>query len=114
MSLYIVGSCSRITRNIVLQLAKNNQYSQITVGDLLPVYDFHDRFYQLRRELSELPSNTKVTLDKLIQPSQLYGAVNSQSDILFVTHDYYHNVTAKTKLMKLVAEYAKQVSVFVT
>lgn len=49
MSLYIIGSCSRITQNIVLQLAKNNQYSQITIGDLLPVYEFHDRFYQLRR-----------------------------------------------------------------
>jgi hypothetical protein len=41
MSLYIVGSCSRTTRNIVLQLAKTNQYNQITIGDLLPVYSFH-------------------------------------------------------------------------
>lgn len=49
MSLYIVGSCSKITRNIVLQLAKNNQYNQITIGDLLPVYELHDRYYQLRK-----------------------------------------------------------------
>lgn len=103
MSLYVIGSCSRITRNIVLQLAKNNQYNQITICDLLPVYDFHDRFYQLKRELSDLKSNTKVTLDKLIQPSQLYTAVNGEGDVLFVTHDYYTNVTAKTKLMRLVA-----------
>ncbi len=38
MSLHIIGSCSRITRNIVLQLAKNNQYNQIVINDLLPVY----------------------------------------------------------------------------
>lgn len=109
MSLYIVGSCSRITRNIVLQLAKNKQYSQITIGDLLPVYEFHERFYQLKRELADQNSSTKVTLDKLIQPGQLYQAVSGQCDVLFVTHDYYYNVTAKTKLMQLVAEYAKNV-----
>ena len=49
MSLYIVGSCSKITRNIVLQLAKNNQYKNITIGDMLPVYEFHNRFYTLQK-----------------------------------------------------------------
>lgn len=109
MSLYIVGSCSKITRNIVLQLSKNNQYTNITIGDLLPVYQFHERFYQLKRDLSDANSTLNVNLDKLIQPAQLYNAVNTNADVLFVTHDYYHSVTAKTKLMKLVAEYAKTV-----
>jgi hypothetical protein len=58
MSLYIIGSCSKITRNIVLELSKNNQYKNITIGDLLPVYDFHSRYYQLRRDLSEAKSQT--------------------------------------------------------
>lgn len=49
MSLYIVGSCSRITRNIIVQLAKNNQYSKITLGDVLPAYELHDRYYQLKK-----------------------------------------------------------------
>jgi predicted PP-loop superfamily ATPase len=52
MSLYIVGSCSKITQNIVLQLAKNNQYKKITIGDMLPVYQFHSRFYQLQKDLA--------------------------------------------------------------
>jgi hypothetical protein len=62
MSLFIVGSCSKITRNIVLQLAKNNQYNQITIGDVLPHYDLHQRYYQLRRDLADLNLTTQVGL----------------------------------------------------
>lgn len=62
MSLFIVGSCSKITRNIILQLAKNNQYNQITLGDVLPVYDFHQRYYQLRRDLANAKLTTQVDL----------------------------------------------------
>ena len=109
MSLYIVGSCSKITQNIVLQLAKNNQYKKITIGDLLPVYSLHNRFYQLQKDIAENKSIISVILDKLIQPHQLYKAVNESDDVLFVTHDYYQNVSSKTKLMKLVAEYANKV-----
>lgn len=103
MSLYIVGSCSKITKNIILQLAKNNQYSQITIGDLLPEYNLHERYYQLKRELADGKFTTKVNIEKLIQPGQLYNHVQTASDVLFVTHDYYFNTTSKTKLMKLVA-----------
>jgi hypothetical protein len=62
MSLFIVGSCSKITRNIVLQLVKNNQYNQITIGDVLPHYDLHQRYYQLRRDLADLNLTTTVGL----------------------------------------------------
>jgi hypothetical protein len=62
MSLFIVGSCSKITRNIVLQLVKNNQYNQITIGDVLPHYDLHQRYYQLRRDLADLNLTTQVGL----------------------------------------------------
>lgn len=62
MSLFIVGSCSKITRNIIIQLAKNNQYNQITLGDVLPIYDFHQRYYQLRRELANAKLSTQVDL----------------------------------------------------
>ena len=59
----------------------------------------------------DLKSNVNVSLDRLIQPSHLYNAVNHDGDVLFVTHDYYESVTSKTKLMKLVAEYGKNVSI---
>jgi hypothetical protein len=36
MSLLIVGSASRITHNIILQLARTKAYSAITISDLLP------------------------------------------------------------------------------
>ena len=58
----------------------------------------------------DLKSNVNLSLDRLIQPAQLYNAVNHDGDVLFVTHDYYESVTSKTKLMKLVAEYGKNVS----
>ncbi len=51
-------------------------------------------------------------MEKISQPHQLYKAVNSTDDVLFVTHDYYENVPSKTKLMKLVAEYGKNVIIF--
>lgn len=103
MSLQIIGSCSKITQNIVLQLAKNNQYSKITVNDLLPVYSFHNRFYKLQRDLEEAKLTMDLMLDRILQPSILYEKINSSDDVLFVTHDYYEHVTSKTKLMNLVA-----------
>lgn len=66
MSLLIVGSCSRVTANIVLALAKNNLYRSITIADLLPLYDHHHRYYKLRRQLSDQKSTIPVTLEKLI------------------------------------------------
>lgn len=51
MSLFIIGSVSRITSNIVHQIAKTNQYKSITIADLLPTYDYHHRFYRLQKEL---------------------------------------------------------------
>lgn len=41
MSLLIVGSCSKITQNIVLALARQSQYQKISISDILPTYNFH-------------------------------------------------------------------------
>lgn len=60
--------------------------------------------------MSEIQTSTTVHFDKLIQPAQLYNALTHNTDVLFVTHDYYSSVTSKTKLMRLVAEYAKKVN----
>ena len=60
MSLFIIGSASRVTANIVLQLARNGQYSSVTIADLLPTYEHHHRFYRLRRELDNLQLNTQT------------------------------------------------------
>lgn len=49
MSLFIIGSVSRVTSNIVHHLAKNSKYTAVTIADILPVYDFHNRFYRLQR-----------------------------------------------------------------
>lgn len=49
MSLLIVGSCSRVTQNLIHLLARNHTYQQITILDLLPTYHFHQRFYRLQK-----------------------------------------------------------------
>lgn len=66
MSLLIVGSCSKITSNIVLALAKHNIYESITIADPLPLYHHHERYYKLRKNLNEQRSKVPVVLDKLL------------------------------------------------
>ena len=58
MSLLIVGSCSKITQNIVLAIAKQSLYQSIVIRDVLPTYDFHNRFYKLKRYLKDQKSTT--------------------------------------------------------
>ena len=53
MSLLIIGSCSKITQNIILSLAKSNIYQNIAIADLLPLYEFHYRYYRLRKHLND-------------------------------------------------------------
>lgn len=66
MSLLIVGSCSRVTQQIVLTLAKANIYQSIAIADLLPLYEHHYRYYRLRKNLNDQKSQTKVTLNKIV------------------------------------------------
>lgn len=66
MNLLIVGSCSKVTQNIVLAIAKANLYQSISIADLLPLYDHHYRYYRLRKHLNDQKSQTIVTLNKII------------------------------------------------
>lgn len=88
MSLFIVGSVSRVTSNIIHHLAKNAQYSAITIADLLPCYEFHHRYYRLQRELDEGNTKLKLNLTKLSNINDLHKQ-STYDDVLFVTHDYY-------------------------
>lgn len=99
MSLLIVGSCSKITSNIVLALARNNLYESITIADPLPLYHHHERYYKLRKNLNEQRTKLPVTLDKLVNIESLNKQVNNHRDVLYITHDYFATVTAKQKLM---------------
>jgi len=89
MSLLIVGSCSRITQNIILQLTKQQLYTKITISDLLPVYDFHRRYYNLRKTLKDNRSVAEVGITKLTQAIDLPPLINAHDDVLCVTHDYF-------------------------
>lgn len=75
MSLLIVGSCSRVTSNIIHTLSKNQQYTKITIADLLPLYPFHHRYYRLRKELDASSSSTTVNITKLFEKNQLFKFV---------------------------------------
>jgi hypothetical protein len=111
MSLLIVGSCSRVTQNIILAASRQNLYKKITIADLLPTYGFHRRYYRLRRQLSDQKSQSEVVLDKIIKADRLYHQIQGHDHVLSVTHDYFHSTTSKTKLMELTADFAKQVSI---
>ena len=100
MSLLIVGSCSRVTQNIVKLLAQKQTYQNITILDSLPLYHFHQRFYNLQKDLKYANASTKVTIDKLFRPEDLAHNIKSHQDLLFVTHDYFQSVTSKTKIME--------------
>lgn len=109
MSLLIVGSCSRVTSNIILSLARKNLYQSITIADLLPLYDHHQRYYKLRRQLNDQKSNIPVSLEKLINIETLHKQIASHRDVLHVTHDYFTSVTSKKKLMEITATLSKNV-----
>lgn len=113
MSLLIVGSCSRVTQGIIQRLARQKTYERITVADLLPLYDFHQRFYRLKKQLSSQQLSTKVDLVKIFQLTELNQAIHSHNDLLFVTHDYFSSVTSKTKLMEVTAQLSAQVTLIV-
>ena len=108
MSLLIIGSCSRITSKIVQSLARNQQYTRITIGDLLPTYNFHNRYYRLRKELDQEKLSVNVELQKLFETNQIPVLSEEHGDVLFVTHDYYATVSSKLKLMEVTANANKK------
>lgn len=110
MSLLIVGSCSRVTQGLVQHLARQKAYEKITILDLLPVYEFHHRFYRLQNQLASQQSQTKVSINKLYQLGEFATAVKQHKDLLFVSHDYFESVTSKTKLMEITAHLSGQVN----
>ena len=109
MSLLIIGSCSKITSNIILSLSKQNLYQNITIADVLPLYSHHERYYKLRKHLNEQRSSTSVSLDKIISPESLNNQVKNHKDVLHITHDYFTSATSKQKIMELTAHMTKNV-----
>ena len=103
MSLFIVGSCSRITSNIIQTLARNKQYESITIGDLIPTYSFHNRYYRLRKDLDQQNLSIKVNIEKLHETQQISDLSKCHDDVLYVSHDYFQTVTSKLRLMELTA-----------
>ena len=93
----------------MLALARQSQYQKITIDDVLPAYDFHRRFYKLKRSLKDQKSNTEISINKIIKYDDLYHHIKQHNDILYVTHDYFQNAVSKTKLMELTATYSKNV-----
>lgn len=65
MSLFLLGSCSKITSSIVKRLAQENIYKKIVIGDIMPSYSLFKRFYNLKKELNSIQTNTIVDLLKI-------------------------------------------------
>lgn len=71
MSLFIIGSVSRVTSNIVFQLAKSGQYKSVTIADILPTYSFHSRFYRLQHDLDQAQLKLDLSLTRLTNINDL-------------------------------------------
>ena len=65
MSLFLLGSCSKLTSSIVKHLASQNIYRQIVIGDILPSYSLFKRFYSLKEQLEGVNTTTTVDLLKI-------------------------------------------------
>lgn len=110
MSLFIVGSCSRLTRGIIGSLVQRNLYNKIVVGDLFPTYESFQRYYRLREEVAEIKSgSTLIKPVKLLEQNDIHLWARRADQILFVTHDYYLNVTSKIRLMRMLTTATKEV-----
>lgn len=108
--MFLVGSCSRITNGIISHLVSKNLYSKIIIGDLFPSYWAFRRYYELREQLAQIKNNsTTIQPVKLVAENDIYLWCRRADHILYVTHDYYENVTSKTKLMEVTADAAKDV-----
>lgn len=102
MSLFIIGSVSRVTSNIIHHLAKHGTYKSVTIADLLPAYEYHSRFYRLQSDLDQSGAKLNLNLTRLTSLNDLKKS-EQFDDVLYVTHDYYQNVVSKTRLMELTA-----------
>jgi hypothetical protein len=109
MSLLIVGSCSRVTQNLILKVGQTQSHKSVTILDLLPTYNYHQRYYQLQKQLSKLPYAPSVTLNKLVKAEDLAHNIQKHDDIVCVTHDYFQSVTSKTKVIELTAQLSQNV-----
>jgi hypothetical protein len=106
MSLFIIGSVSRVATNLIHHLSKHGKYSSVTIADPLPQYSFHQRFYRLQKELENVPGKVSVDLTRLLSEEDLKKS-EKFDDVLFITHDYYETVVSKTHLMELTATICK-------
>lgn len=109
MSLFLLGSCSKLTSSIVKHLATQNIYRKIIIGDILPSYSLFKRFYSLKQQLEGVNTSTSVDILKICSLETVNENIAEASDVLFITHDYSKNVISKTALVKEVAEDAKHV-----
>lgn len=112
MSLFIVGSCSRITSGIVANLVSKNLYGKIVIGDIFPTYCAFQRYYKLRERVAQIKNgNTLIKPVKLLDENDIYLWARRADHLMYVTHDYYENVASKTKLMEVLADATKDAQV---
>jgi len=101
MSLLVINSSSRVARGIIKGFAQGSGYNKIVCADLLPNYKAMERFINLRGEVS----NASILEDvKIHGKSGLEGLLERAKDVVYVTHDYYHNVPSKTSMFQNVVE----------
>ncbi len=109
MSLLVFSSASKISQGVIKRLHESKLFNNIVCADLFPNYYAIQRFVNFKSQLSK-ESETQLTDILISSKADIQQAVKSSTHILYITHDYYTLVPAKTNLLKAVSEVAKGAS----
>lgn len=95
MSLLILNSSSRIARGLAKGFLKEGSFDRILCADLFPNYKAIERFISLTTEVD--PNQASKLHDlKITGKQSVSDAIREADQVIYVTHDYFQNVPAKT------------------
>lgn len=109
MTLLLLNSGSRIATGVLKRLISSGSYNNIILADTYPNYWAVQKSLLAREEFG-ITSDSKTKLEdvKISERSDLIDVIRRASHIVYVTHDYYALVPAKTNLIKTAAQIAKE------
>lgn len=97
MSLLVINSTSRVARGLIKSFANAGSHDKILCADLFPNYKAIEGYLQLTQEVS---SPQRLTDLKITGKQSLVDAIERADQVVYVTHQHYLNVPAKTSMFE--------------
>jgi len=101
MSLLVINSSSRVARGLIKSFANAGTHEKILCADLFPNYKSIERHLSLTEEVS---SPQRLTDLKITGKQSLVDAITRADQVVYVTHDHYLNVSAKSSMFENVVK----------